>query len=121
MLSDDYHGFDVSVLGFIVAAVAFYAGRLGSAGDVDSPNIIRFTDHPRGSAPSTILPQDSALLLLTESDPSAAAESTGAAATAAPVDPIWTFIMCIGFALLVGGPLYARLRNDPSDVRSREY
>jgi hypothetical protein len=116
MLSDDYHGFDVSVLGFIVAAVAFYAGRLGSASDVDSPNIIRFTDYPQGSAPSAVLPQDSALMLLTESDPSAAAESAGAAAAATPpVDPIWTFIMCIGFALLVGGPLYARLQSDSSD------
>ena len=111
MLSDDYHGFDVSVLGFIIAAVAFYAGRLGSASDIDSPNIIRFTDYPRGSAPPAVLPQDSALMLLTESDPSAT-ESAGAAASAAgpaSVDPIWTFIMCIGFALLVGGPLFARL------------
>lgn len=108
MFSDDYHGFDISALGFIVAAVAFYAGRLGGAGDVDSPNIIRFTDHPRGSAPSAILPQDSALLLLTQPDPSAA-ESAGAAASAAPVDPVWTLIMCIGFAMLVGGPLFVRL------------
>ena len=109
MLSDDYHGFDVSLLGFIIAAVAFYAGRLGGAADVDSPNIIRFTDHPRGSAPATILPQDSALLLLTQPDPSAT-ETAGAAAASAPsVDPIWMLIMCIGFALLVGGPLFARL------------
>lgn len=108
MLSDDYHGLDVSVLGFIVAAVAFYAGRLGSAADVDSPNIIRFTDYPRGSAPPAVLPQDSALMLLTESDPSAT-ESAASAASPASVDPIWTLVMCIGFALLIGGPLFARL------------
>jgi hypothetical protein len=108
MLSDDYHGLDVSVLGFIVAAVAFYAGRLGSAADVDSPNIIRFTDYPRGSAPPAVLPQDSALMLLTESDPSAT-ESAASAAGPASVDPIWTLVMCIGFALLIGGPLFARL------------
>ena len=108
MLSDDYHGLDVSVLGFIVAAVAFYARRLGSAADVDSPNIIRFTDYPRGSAPPAVLPQDSALMLLTESDPSAT-ESAASAAGPASVDPIWTLVMCIGFALLIGGPLFARL------------
>lgn len=108
MLSDDYHGFDLSALGFIIAAVAFYAGRLGGAPDVDSPNIIRFTDYPRGSAPPAVLPQDSALMLLTESDPSAT-ETAGAVASAPPVDPIWTLVMCIGFALLIGGPLFARL------------
>lgn len=108
MLSDDYHGFDLSVLGFIVAAVAFYAGRLGGASDVDSPNIIRFTDHPPGSAPPAILPQDSALLLLTQPDPSATDSVGTAAASAPPVDPIWTLVMCIGFALLIGGPLFAR-------------
>jgi len=108
MLSDDYHGFDLSLLGFIIAAVAFYAGRLGGAADIDSPNIIRFADHPRGSAPATILPQDSALLLLTQPDPSAT-ETAGTAAGAASVDPVWTLVMCIGFALLIGGPLFARL------------
>jgi hypothetical protein len=69
-------------------------------------------EYPRGSAPSAVLPQDSALLLLARSESSSAAESAGAGAAAPPVDPIWTFVMCLGFALLVGGPLFARLYTD---------
>lgn len=104
-------GLDISLLGVIVAVLAFYAGNSQYfSGAV--PNLIRFFEKPPGTSYPGVMPQDKALLLLT--DPSTAA-STGSASwplVAVPSDG-WAVLVYLGLLLVVLGPIWARLRGGP--------
>lgn len=59
-------GFDVSLLGFIVAAVGFYGGSLTASADA-TPNLVRFSEACGGTRMPAAMPQDNAVMLLSRS------------------------------------------------------
>lgn len=98
-------GLDVSLLGVIVAGVgAFLDSVLDAAGT--SPHLIRFFDKPPGTDYPAVLPQDAALLLLT--DPSTASSGTISGGTqVASFGDLPTFVAYVGAVLVLAGPLWA--------------
>lgn len=99
---------DVSLLGAILAGVAFYGGNLSVSGGT-SPNLIRFYDKPPGTQYPATLPQDKALLLL--ADPTTTASSGAAGVAGAPLDPLWKVLFAVGVVVLLAGPVLAWQRR----------
>lgn len=98
-------GLDISLLGVIVAGIGLTMDRLGSSSDT-MPHLIRFFDVPPGRAHPAILPQDAALLLLT--DP--ATTSSGTISGAPPIiqlGDVPLIVAYLGVALVIVGPLWS--------------
>lgn len=93
---------DIALLGTILAAVSFYAARLGGGNAV--PHLLRFYDVPPGRAYPATLPQDKALLLLM--DPATKA-SNEVAATGPSIDPLWNALLVVGLVAALGGAFLA--------------
>ncbi|MFB6107243.1 MAG: hypothetical protein ABEJ82_00175 [Haloplanus sp.] len=101
-------GLDVSLLGVVVAVVASY-GRSLSTPPGASPHVIRFFDvSPERSYPA-VLPQDKALLLLT--DPSTGGSTHTAAQSALSLDGVWALLVVVGLCLVAAGPVLAWVRR----------
>ncbi len=92
-------GLDVSLLGVIVAGVAYYAGGFADVPDT-TPRLVRFADAGPGYVPVAAMPQESALLLLLGSGGPGTA---GPAATGSP----WSLVVVAGLMLVVAGPVWA--------------
>lgn len=98
-------GLDVSLLGVIVAGVGFTLEYVtGAAGT--SPHLIRFFDTPSGTTAPAVMPQDAALLLLTDPSTTASKPMSGGA-TAISLGDLPTFVASVGILLVVAGPLWA--------------
>lgn len=101
-------GLDISLLGAIVAILAFYAGN-SSYFEGAAPHLIRFFDKPPGTTYPAVMPQDKALLLL--ADPSTTA-STGSTASIPIPAGGWALLMYVGLLMVVIGPLWAWVRGE---------
>ena len=78
-------GLDVALLGVIVAGIGASAGIVsGSAGA--TPSFVRFFQVPEGTTYPAALPQDKALLLLT--DPRTADAAAGGVGSSGGVGPV---------------------------------
>jgi hypothetical protein len=96
-------GFDVSLLGFIVAAVGFYGGSLTASADA-TPNLVRFSEAGGGTRMPAAMPQDNALLLVSRSGSDAG--SAGGSGLAS-LDPFWALLVLVGATIVVAGPVWA--------------
>lgn len=93
---------DIALLGTVLAGVAFYATRLDGGNVV--PSFLRFYDVAPGRTYPAALPQDKALLLLT--DP-ATEPSREVAAVGPSIDPLWNTLLLVGIAAALGGAFLA--------------
>lgn len=98
-------GLDISLLGVILAIIGFYGSQLGElAGTM--PHLIRFFDVPPGHSSPAVMPQDAALLLLT--DPTTTESSTiSGTGMQLPVGELPMIIAYVGLFLIVLGPVWA--------------
>lgn len=99
-------GLDISLAGAILASVSFLASNVSHI-PATSPHIIRFFDKPPGTTYPAVMPQDAALLLLT--DPSTASSTTGAGGITLPpvFGSVWMLLGFLGIGLVVLGPIWA--------------
>lgn len=98
-------GLDVSLLGMIVAGIGFTLDYVtGAAGT--SPHLVRFFDKPAGTSYPAVMPQDAALLLLTDPSTTASRPISGGA-TAISLGDLPVFVAYVGAVLVVAGPLWA--------------
>lgn len=72
-----------------------------------APHIIRFFDKPPGTSYPAVMPQDAALLLLT--DPSTSESVTHAGGVSLPpvMGSVWMLLALFGVGLIVLGPILA--------------
>lgn len=95
-------GLDLVLLGTIIAGLGVYAGVIsGSAGA--SPSLVRFFQVSPDTTYSAVLPQDKALLLLT--DPRTADAATGGVE---PTGSVGLVFVAIGIVLVATGLLVAQ-------------
>jgi len=107
--SDSTTGLDLVLLGLIAAIVGAY-GRTMSVPADTRPHLIRFFSVSPDRTYAAVMPQDKALLLL--SDPStgqATREATAAGAGA--MNGIWTLVFLVGVMLLFAGPALVWIRR----------
>jgi hypothetical protein len=100
--SDSTSPLDLTLLGIIAVIVGGY-GRSMSVPANTTPDLIRFFSVSPDRTYPAVMPQDKALLLL--SDPAtgrATGEATAGAAGA--LDGIWTLVALLGFVLVLAGP-----------------
>jgi len=101
--SDSTSGLDLVLLGLIAVIVGGY-GRGMSVPANTKPDLIRFFSVSPDRTYAAVLPQDKALLLL--SDPTtgrAAGEATAGAVGA--MNGIWTLVALFGVMLILAGPM----------------
>lgn len=98
-------GLDISLLGFIIAIVGFYIGRLGDMVET-MPHLIRFFDVPPDQTTPGVMPQDKALLLLT--DPSTTSSAPlSKSLPALPTGELSIVVMILGVVLIFAGPVWS--------------
>jgi hypothetical protein len=102
--SDRPSGLDVTLLGLIAAIIGGY-GRAISVPTDTSPHLIRFFSVSPDRTYSAVMPQDKALLLL--SDPSLDRPRRTATDAALSLDGVWSLVFVAGLVLLVAGPTLA--------------
>ncbi|GAB6860631.1 hypothetical protein ACFR97_08155 [Haloplanus litoreus] len=95
---------DVSLLGVIAVIVGGYGRSLSVPADA-SPDLIRFFSVSPDRTYAAVLPQDKALLLL--SDPSTGEATRQATRTPGALDGVWTLVALVGIMLLLAGPAIA--------------
>ena len=95
-------GLDLVLLGTILAGLGVYAGVFAGSADA-SPSLVRFFQVPPDATYSAVLPQDKALLLLT--DPRTADAATGGVE---PSGSAGITILAIGVVIVTTGLLIAR-------------
>ena len=95
---------DISLLGVIAVIVGGYGRRLSVPADA-SPDLIRFFSVSPDRTYAAVLPQDKALLLL--SDPSTGRATQQATQATGAFDGIWTLVALVGVILLLAGPAIA--------------
>ncbi|SHH36034.1 hypothetical protein [Halobaculum gomorrense] len=78
------NGLDIALLGVIAAGLGLSLGAVAGSAE-SSPSLIRFFQAPADATYPGVLPQDKALLLLT--DPRTADAATGASGAAGAADP----------------------------------
>jgi|GEM_PF-3806723 len=100
--SDSTSGLDLVLLGLIAVIVGGY-GRTMSVPATTKPDLIRFFSVSPDRTYAAVLPQDKALLLL--SDPAAGQAASGAAGVAGPMDGIWTLVVLLGVLSIFAGPI----------------
>lgn len=98
-------GLDVSLLGVIVAGVGLLVDRVADAAGT-MPHLVRFFDVPADTQHPAVMPQDAALLLLTDPSTTASRSVSGGEAVVA-VGDVPTLLVALGAALIVAGPLWA--------------
>jgi len=106
---DETTGLDLTLLGLIAAIVGWYGRTLSFSGDTQ-PDLIRFFSVSPDRTYAAVMPQDKALLLL--SDPSTGEAAGDAAATAGSMEGIWTLIALLGLLLVFAGPALAWANRD---------
>lgn len=99
--SDSTSGFDLVLLGLIAVIVGGY-GRTMSVPAETKPDLIRFFSVSPDRSYAAVLPQDKALLLL--SDPSTGQATSGAAAGVGAMNGVWTLVALLGLMLIFAGP-----------------
>jgi len=108
--SDSTSGLDLVLLGLIAAIVGWY-GRTLSVSGAAQPDLIRFFSVSPDRTYAAVLPQDKALLLL--SDPSTQQSAGEATATAAgSMNGIWTLVLLLGVMTILAGPALTWIRKD---------
>ncbi|MEF8856074.1 MAG: hypothetical protein V5A16_01495 [Haloplanus sp.] len=100
--SDDTSGLDLVLLGIIAVIVGWYGRTLSVSGNTQ-PDLIRFFSVSPDRTYAAVLPQDKALLLL--SDP-ATGQATGevTASAAGSMNGIWTLVVLLGVMSILAGP-----------------
>lgn len=98
-------GLDVSLLGVLAIGVGFFLEYVTDAAGT-SPHLIRFFDKPSGTTYPAVMPQDAALLLLTDPSTTASGTVSGGAASVS-LGGLPSFVVAVGVALVVAGPLWA--------------
>ncbi|WP_435063841.1 hypothetical protein [Halobaculum sp. EA56] len=96
------NGLDIALLGVIVAGLGTYAGVVTGSADA-TPSLVRFFQVPAGTTYPATLPQDKALLLLT--DPRTADAAAGGVGSSGGIGPV---MIGIGAMLVVAGLLVWR-------------
>jgi len=111
---DSTSGLDLVLLGLIGVIVGAY-GRTMSVPANTQPDLIRFFSVSPDRTYAAVLPQDKALLLL--SDPSTARTAGEATASAGAMNGIWTFVVLLGIMSVLAGPVlvWANRGNYSSD------
>ena len=97
-------GLDVALLGVIVAGIGASAGIVSGSADA-TPSLVRFFQVPAGTTPPAALPQDRALLLLT--DPRTADAAAGGVGSSGGIGPV----LVVAGALLVALGLFIYRAN----------
>jgi hypothetical protein len=100
--SDSTSPLDLTLLGIIAVVIGWY-GRTMSVPATTKPHLIRFFSVSPDRTYPAVMPQDKALLLL--SDPAtgqAAGEAT--ASTAGTLNGVWALVALVGFMLVLAGP-----------------
>jgi len=100
-------GLDISLLGVILAGFGVTLNVVTGA-EADTPHLIRFFDVSPDRTYPAMLPQDAALLLL--SDPSTAETSSqpaSAGASVASLGHLPTLVIAAGLALVLAGPIWS--------------
>lgn len=92
-------GVDIALLGTLVAGLGAYAGVFRGSADA-SPSVLRFFQVSPDTTYAAVLPQDKALLLLT--DPRTADAASGGVET---VGGVGLSLIAIGVVLMVTGVL----------------
>jgi len=101
--SDSTSPLDLTLLGVIAVIVGAY-GRSISVPATTKPHLIRFFSVSPDRTYPGVLPQDKALLLLTE--PSTARTTGEATASAGgSMTGIWTLVALLGLMLVIAGPM----------------
>jgi len=101
--SDSTSPLDLTLLGIIAVIVGGY-GRTMSVPADTNPDLIRFFSVSPDRTYAAVLPQDKALLLL--SDPAVAqATGGGTAGATGTMAGIWTVVALLGLLLVVAGPM----------------
>jgi len=101
--SDSTSPLDLTLLGVIAVIVGAY-GRSISVPATTKPHLIRFFSVSPDRTYPGVLPQDKALLLLTE--PSTARTTGEATASAGgSMSGIWTLVALLGLMLVIAGPM----------------
>ena len=95
-------GLDLVLLGAIIAGLGVYANVFSGSADA-SPSLVRFFQVSPDTTYTAVLPQDKALLLLT--DPRTADAATGGVETTGSVGLV---VVAIGVILVTTGLLVAR-------------
>jgi hypothetical protein len=95
---------DMSLLGVIAVIVGGYGRSLSVPADA-SPDLIRFFSVSPDRTYAAVLPQDKALLLL--SDPSTGRATQQATQATGAFDGLWTLVALVGVILLLAGPVIA--------------
>lgn len=98
-------GLDVSLLGVIVTGFGLFLDRAADAAGT-RPHLIRFFDKPPGTRYPAAMPQDKALLLLTDPATKASGPTSGGTPLISFGD-LPMLIVFIGVALILAGPLWA--------------
>jgi hypothetical protein len=101
--SDSTSGLDLVLLGLVAVIVGAY-GRTMSVPATTTPDLIRFFSVSPDRTYAAVMPQDKALLLL--SDPSTGqATSEAAAAGVGAMNGIWTLVALLGVMSILAGPV----------------
>jgi len=99
---------DVSLLGLIATIVGGY-GRSISVPPDTAPHLIRFFSVSPDRSYAAVMPQDKALLLL--SDPATGEATRQAAGAGGSLHGIWTLVAFLGLLLLFAGPAIVWLNH----------
>jgi hypothetical protein len=108
--SDSTSPLDLTLLGVIAVIVGAYGRSMSVPADT-TPHLIRFFSVSPDRTYPGVLPQDKALLLLTE--PSAT-QATGEAAAGAggSMGGVWTLVALLGLLLVLAGPTLLWINRD---------
>jgi len=106
---DQLSPLDVSLLGLIATIVGGY-GRTISVPPDTAPHLIRFFSVSPDRSYAAVMPQDKALLLL--SDPATGEATRGATDAAGSLHGLWTLVAFVGLILLFAGPVLAWRNRD---------
>lgn len=101
--SDSTSGLDLILLGLIAVIVGGY-GRTMSVPATTKPDLIRFFSVSPDRTYAAVLPQDKALLLLTDPATGRAAGEATAGAMGS-MHGVWTLVALLGVVLILVGPV----------------
>lgn len=99
-------GLDVSLLGVIVTGVALSVHAFAGSGRV-APNLIRFFEVPPDTKHPAVMPQDKALILLSDPSTNPSAEVAAGIDLSVSLDGALAFLVFVGVAMILVGPLWA--------------
>jgi hypothetical protein len=106
--SDSTSPLDLVLLGTIAVIVGAY-GRSMSVPANTKPDLIRFFSVSPDRTYAAVMPQDKALLLL--SDPSTSQATGEATASVGALNGVWTLVALLGLMLVLAGPMLVWVRR----------